>query len=551
MELIERLMELQALGDQYKVDQVEPRLRGVLAKCGFLDSDLDLKVGNFSGGWKVRMGLAKIFMNSPDVLLLDEPTNHLDLESVEWLETFLINQDIPVVVVSHDREFMDRVCNKIVDTAEGMTYSYKGNYTQFLEQREEKMRIWKAKFRQQCKEVSAIEKYIKVNKGKQAMSQAVARRTRELETRRKSKDWMDPPPRLLKRIKFFFPEPPVQQRGSRKSVTLAALNNTTHGYGDGIDKVLFDGATMTVDYGDKIGIVGANGAGKSTLLRLLLGKEEPISGSQSSEGRKPWRFRLYPTAYKPGTVVLREGLADFTQHQADLLPQDLTTLEAVEQSNGMGMAQKDFRGQQSLHARSTSIWRIAVANVDAACGKQHGEEAAGGLADLIEIMSKFRFKGKRLDVKVGACSGGEKARLAIVRMMLTPSQLLVLDEPTNHLDVTMKETLEYSLREFPGAAVIVSHDRYFLSQTCRKILEVKNGKVRIHDGDFRSYMESDRELRKKIERRYSGASAGILPVPMSGEEAKAESRGGLKKYAYKRRIAAQIAARNQPVILSR
>jgi len=491
MELIERLMELQALGDQYKVDQVEPRLRGVLAKCGFLDSDLDLKVGNFSGGWKVRMGLAKIFMNSPDVLLLDEPTNHLDLESVEWLETFLINQDIPVVVVSHDREFMDRVCNKIVDTAEGMTYSYKGNYTQFLEQREEKMRIWKAKFRQQCKEVSAIEKYIKVNKGKQAMSQAVARRTRELETRRKSKDWMDPPPRLLKRIKFFFPEPPVQQRGSRKSVTLAALNNTTHGYGDGIDKVLFDGATMTVDYGDKIGIVGANGAGKSTLLRLLLGKEEPISGSVLPG-------EIHPNCY-------------FTQHQADLLPQDLTTLEAVEQSNGMGMAQKD----------------------------------------LIEIMSKFRFKGKRLDVKVGACSGGEKARLAIVRMMLTPSQLLVLDEPTNHLDVTMKETLEYSLREFPGAAVIVSHDRYFLSQTCRKILEVKNGKVRIHDGDFRSYMESDRELRKKIERRYSGASAGILPVPMSGEEAKAESRGGLKKYAYKRRIAAQIAARNQPVILSR
>jgi len=458
-----------------------------------MDDDHDQPVGVFSGGWKVRIGLAKIFMTAPDVLLLDEPTNHLDLNSVEWLERFLENQELPIVLVSHDREFMDRVCNKVVDTAEGMTYSYKGNYSQFVEQREEKMRIWKMKYRQQQKDETAIEKYIKVNKGTQSMANAVARRRRELEKMRLSKDRIDPPPRLLKRIKFQFPEPPTRQRGVAKQITMAALNQVLHGYGDGQDAVLFEDATMSVEYGEKIGIVGGNGVGKSTLLRILMGLEKPQSGTVLPA-------ELHDNCY-------------FTQHQADLLPQHLTTLEAVEQANGMSIAQKD----------------------------------------LIEIMSKFRFKGKRLQVTVNECSGGEKARLAIVRMMLTPSQMLILDEPTNHLDVTMKETLEYSLREFPGAAVIVSHDRYFLSQTCKSILEVKDGQIKLHKGDFRSYMESDRELRKQIEGRYSGVSAGIMPLQESQEELKKASRGNLRKNDYKNRISAEKAARtiNQAVVISR
>jgi len=493
VELIERLMELQALSDQYRVHEVEPRLNGILGKAGFLKEDLDQRVGVFSGGWKVRIGLAKIFMTAPDVLLLDEPTNHLDLNSVEWLETFLQNQELPIVVVSHDREFMDRVCNKIVDTAEGMTYSYTGNYSQFIEQREEKMRIWKMKYRQQQKDEVAMMKYIKVNKGKQAMANAVMRRQKELDNKRLNKDWLDPPPRLLKRIKFNFPDPPLQRRGAVKQTTMAAMNQVLHGYGDGQDAVLFEEATMSVDWGEKIGIVGGNGVGKSTLLRVLMGLEKPKSGT------------VLPAEINENCY--------FTQHQADLLPQQLTTLEAVEEANGMGMGQKD----------------------------------------LIEIMSKFRFKGKRLAVNVGQCSGGEKARLAIVRMMLTPSQMLILDEPTNHLDVTMKETLEYSLREFPGAAVIVSHDRYFLSQTCKSILEVKDGQIRLHKGDFRSYMESDRELRKQIEGRYSGTSAGIMPLQMSQDELKDKERGGLRKYVMKRKMQAQVAARtaNNQVLLSR
>jgi ATP-binding cassette subfamily F protein 3 len=333
--------------------------------------------------------------------------------------------------------------------------------------------------------------YIKVNKGKQSMANAVKNRTRDLEKMKASKDWMDPPPRLLRRIKFHFPEPPAVRRGSARRALLASMNQVTHGYGDGQDEVLFEEATMSVEYGNKIGIVGGNGVGKSTLLRILMGHEKPKSGSVL-------KAELHENCY-------------FTQHQADLLPQHITTLEAVEEANGLGMSQKD----------------------------------------LTEIMSKFRFKGKRLNVKVGACSGGEKARLAIVRMMLTPSQILVLDEPTNHLDVTMKETLEYSLREFPGAAVIVSHDRYFLSQTCRSILEVKDGQVRVHKGDFRSYMESDRELRKQIESRYSGSTAGILPLQVSQEELKKQERGGLQKYRKKRMIRAEIAARNAPAVLLR
>jgi len=323
------------------------------------------------------------------------------------------------------------------------------------------------------------------------MSNAVARRRRDLENMRNSKDWMDPPPRLLKRIKFNFPEPPQQRRGTSNRLALASINQVKHGYGDGMDEVLFEDATMSVAYGDKIGIVGGNGVGKSTLLRILMGLEKPNSGTVL-------KAELHENCY-------------FTQHQADLLPQHLTTLEAVEEANGLGMAHKD----------------------------------------IVEIMNKFRFKNKRLDVKVEACSGGEKARLAIVRMMLTPSQILILDEPTNHLDVTMKETLEFSLREFPGAAVIVSHDRYFLSQTCQSILEVKDGQVRLHKGDFRSYMESDRELRKQIEGRYSGQTAGIMPLQKSQDELKKEGRGVLRKNERKLRIAAEIAARKRMPVIAR
>ncbi|CAE8626429.1 unnamed protein product [Polarella glacialis] len=478
MQLIDRLTELQTEAEQYRVYGLEERMARIMKQVGFLDDDLETEVRFFSGGWKVRIGLSKIFMTAPDALLLDEPTNHLDLESVEWLETFLKEQTLPIVVVSHDREFMNRVCTRTVETVEGMTYSYKGSYTDYIKLRDEKMDSWLRKYDLQEKKVKELEVFIKENTLKQAMSNARNKKITELAKIVESPDHMDPPPQYAKRIKFRFPEPPKTNRGGGKIESLAEVRRVTHGYGEGADACLFEDASFIVRPGDKIGIVGRNGSGKSTLLRLLMGKETP-----SVEGGKVYKADERNTGY-------------FTQHQADLLPSDMTAFEVVKVANEILM--------------------------------DDGE--------LVEILKKFRFKGDRLNVKVASLSGGERARLAIVRMMLVPSRMLVFDEPTNHLDVPMKETLEYSLREYEGAVVVVSHDRWFLSQTCTKIVAIENGKVEHYEGDFRHYMDTNLNLRSKIERHYVPGGGRIESVPLSNDERRKKERGGLKKNKHSRMI---------------
>lgn len=478
MELIDQLTALQDKADELKAYDLDARMNSILAKVGFLREDLSQTVGLFSGGWKVRIGLSKIFMTAPDVLLLDEPTNHLDLQSVEWLEQFLYKQTLPIVLVSHDREFMDRVCNRTVETVEGMTYTYKGGYSEYIKQRDEKMAIWRKKYAVQEKQVKEIEKFIKVNRGSPSMANARNRKIADLEKWKASDKWLDPPPRYARRIKFNFPEPPKARRGTKMVSTLAEMSRVTHGYGEGADSLLLKEADLAVRNGDKIGIIGRNGSGKSTLLRLLMGQEKP---SHQESG--------YIMPCDP------EKTRFFTQHQADLLPPDMSALAVVEDANEIGMDNRQ----------------------------------------LIEIMRKFRFKGDRLDIQCKDLSGGEKARLAIVRMMLSPSQLLIFDEPTNHLDVPMKETLEYSLREFDGAAVIVSHDRWFLSQTCETIVEIKDGEVVKYNGDFRHYMDRNPDVKQKIESHYARNSQAIGPVPVSKAERRKMERGGLKKNHMRRK----------------
>lgn len=473
-----RLIELQNDADAYRVYDIDDRLNSILNATGFVEGDEVLKVAIFSGGFKVRIGMAKIFMTRPDALLLDEPTNHLDLESVEWIEGFLKAQNLPIVVVSHDREFMNRVCTRTVETVEGMTYSYNGTYSDYIEAREKKIEQWQDKYEKQEKRVKELEEFIKVNRGKQALSRARDKKIEELERLKTSPDFLDPPPSYVKKIRFRFPMPPKEQRGGGKAETLAELRRATHGYPDdlrdgGVDK-LFEEANFTVSPGEKIGIVGRNGTGKSTLLKLLMGKEKPLEGKVLTADPRTTGF--------------------FTQHQADLLPADKTAFEVVKEANEILM---DDDG-------------------------------------LMEILKKFRFRGDRANVKCENLSGGEKARLAIVRMMLIPSRMLVLDEPTNHLDIGMKETLELALREYEGAVVIVSHDRWFLSQTCRKIVAIQNRKVEHYEGDFRYYMDTNIELKKKIEKHYIKGAGVIQSVPLSLEERRAKERVGLRKNATKK-----------------
>lgn len=489
-ELLDRLADVTAEVDELKCYDLDKRMDGILAKVGFLPEDLSQQVGLFSGGWKVRIGLSKIFMTAPDVLLLDEPTNHLDLNSVEWLEGFLQKQTLPIVLVSHDREFIDRICNRVVETVDGMTYSYNGNYTDYVKERDAKLERWEKKWTLQERQVEELETFIRIHKGEQLMSQARKNKIRELEKLRASDNWVDPPPRYATPIKFLFPDPPQRRRGSRKIEYLASMRKVSHGYGEeGGDSLLFEDASFEVGLGEKIGIVGPNGAGKSTLLRLLLGQEEPKSIAPGGELQSA----------DPSSTCY------FTQHQADLLPPDMTALEVADDANRVGMDQ----------------------------------------TQLYLMMKKFRFRGPRLNIKCKDLSGGEKARLAIVRMMLTPSRMLVLDEPTNHLDVPMKETLEYSLREYPGAVVVVSHDRWFLSQTCQQIVSIQDKTVKRYNGDFRHYMDSNRELKRQIEKHYQRNSIGIDSVPLSRNEARAAERKGLKKYSRKRKYEDRKAARQK------
>mmetsp|Transcript_42221 Transcript_42221/g.99110 ORF Transcript_42221/g.99110 Transcript_42221/m.99110 type:complete len:971 (-) Transcript_42221:102-3014(-) len=485
-EAIQRLTDLQTKSEEYGVFELDDRLERVCQQVGFLPEDLQTEVKTLSGGWKVRLGLAKIFMQAPDVLLLDEPTNHLDLQSVEWLESFLSKQDLPIVVVSHDREFMDRTCTKIVDTVEGATYSYDCNYTEFLRKREARFERWRKKFDEQSKKEREIIKYIKENKSKSNMANARKRREDELNRMRESDDWVDQPPRFLRRIKFRFPGAP--ERRGRKVPVLAEMRGVSHGYGEGADAQILKDANFEVRMGDKIGIVGNNGVGKSTLLKLLLGLEEPSGGGD---------IKL------PDEDMTRY----FTQHQADLLPAEKTVMEVVREANQMTISE----------------------------------------TELFEILKQFRFRGERLERKVEYLSGGEKARLAIVRMMLQPASLLVFDEPTNHLDVPMKETLEYSLQEYNGGYIIVSHDRWFLSQTCTRIVEIKDGQVLKYEGDYRHYIDSNPEVRRKVEKHYVKGFGEIesLEDRWKSERRKAKQRSVVRKNRRKAESKAENAARKE------
>jgi len=468
--LLMRFTELQTRKEEFEVDKLEDMVDSIAKLAGFIPEDLDRKVGLFSGGWKVRIGMSKIFMQSPDILLLDEPTNHLDLTAVEWIEQFIKSQDLPTVVVTHDREFMNRVCTRVVETVEGMTYSYAGNYTEFIKRKEEKMAIWKKKWDLQEKKRKELEEFIKVNRGVQSLANTRQKRIKELEELQKN--GMDPPPSFVKRISFRFPEPERDRRGSAQLEVLAEAREVNHGYGTEKDPEysLLKDCNFMVCPGDKIGIIGGNGKGKSTLLRLLTGNEKPSYSGQ----------------VRPADP---EMTGFFAQHQADLLPLEKTGWQVVKEANEILMDDRELQ----------------------------------------EIMKKFRFRGDRMHVKIASLSGGEKARLAIVRMMLIPSKMLIFDEPTNHLDVPMKETLEFALREYNGAVVIVSHDRWFLSQTCKTIVEIKDGDVVKYDGDFRFYMDSNQTERRRIESHYTGIDGLIESVPQTMAEMKKKERKGLRK----------------------
>jgi ATP-binding cassette subfamily F protein 3 len=419
-ELIHELGRLHSRFESLHGYELEARIDKLLPTIGFTPEGAELLVGDYSGGWQMRIALGKILLQEPDLLLLDEPTNHLDVETIQWLENYLCSQTVPLVVISHDRAFLDRVCNQIVETERGVSRCYLGNYSQHLEQKALEREAGQAAFERQQKELATQQAYID-------RFRASATRSTQAKSREKLLDKVErieAPIDTVGGPRFQFPAAP------RSGRQIAVMENLTHSYGD---KLLFLEANLEVERGDRIAFVGPNGAGKSTLLRLVMGTESPDEGSA----------RL-------GEHNVIAGY--FEQNQAEALDLSKTVIDTLFE------AVPDWTQTQ-----------------------------------VRSLLGSFCFSNDAVFKEVGKLSGGEKARLALALMLLSPCNLLVLDEPTNHLDIPAKQMLEDALMEYEGAALVVSHDRYFVSRVANKIVELREGELVLYRGDYAYYVDKKAE----------------------------------------------------------
>ncbi|HET9540408.1 MAG TPA: ABC-F family ATP-binding cassette domain-containing protein, partial [Candidatus Limnocylindria bacterium] len=413
--LTERYGELQHRFDALGGYRLETQARAILSGLGFRADELTRPLTEFSGGWRMRASLARLLLVAPSLLLLDEPTNHLDLASLGWLENFLSGYDGTVVVVSHDRYFLNRMVTSIADlTADGLVV-YPGDYDDFLVEREARRELLEARARNQAKRIAEVERFIErfryqATKARQVQSRIKAlAKVERLEV-----------PGSRRGIHFSFPEPP---RTGRRVATLTDVHKA---YGD---NVVYTGVNVAVERGDRVALVGENGAGKSTLLKVLAG--------------------VLPFERGERTLGAHVAVHYYAQHQLDALDATRTVLEELEAV-----------APEATHTR------------------------------LRTILGAFLFSGDAVEKKVAVLSGGEKARLALARMLVRPAALLCLDEPTNHLDLASREVLESALAGFPGTIVFISHDRYFINRIATVVVEVASGVLTSYPGSYDDYLEA-------------------------------------------------------------
>ncbi|AKN62333.1 lysophospholipase [Synechococcus sp. WH 8020] len=454
-ELIHELGRLQTRFEGLHGYELDARIDKLLPTIGFKLEEADRLVSDYSGGWQMRLALGKILLQDPDLLLLDEPTNHLDVETIQWLEGYLIEQKAALVVISHDRTFLDRVCNQIVSTERGVSRAYLGNYTSHLEQKALEQEASQAAFERQQKEIATQQAYID-------RFRASATRSTQAKSREKQLDKVervDAPVESVSGPSFRFPPAP------RSGAQVAVIDNLTHCYGENI---LFMEADLEIERGDRIAFVGPNGAGKSTLLRLIMGVETPDEGSA----------RL-----GEHNIVA----SYFEQNQAEALDLTKTVIET------MFEAVPDWTQTQ-----------------------------------VRSLLGSFCFSNDSVFKEVAKLSGGEKARLALALMLLSPCNLLVLDEPTNHLDIPAKQMLEDALCDYEGAALLVSHDRYFISRVANKIVEIRDGELVTYLGNYAYYQDKKAEERAEAETKRLIAEK---EAKRKANQAKQKERASRKKNA--------------------
>ena len=413
-ELIERVSSLSERMAMEQSENCEAEMEKTLTGLGFVRSDFDRPTSEFSGGWRMRIELAKLLLQRPDVLLLDEPTNHLDIESIQWLEQFLTNKAGAVVLVSHDRAFIDNVTNRTIEISCGKIYDYAVNYSHFVELRKERVEQQMRAYLNQQKQIQETEDFIERFRYKATKSVQVQSRIKQLsKIERIEVDEVD-----NSHINLRFP--PAPRSGDYPLI----LDNVGKAYGE---HQVFDGATFTLKRGEKIAFVGKNGEGKSTLVKCIMG-EIPFTGS-----------------LKIGHNV---KIGYFAQNQASMLDGELTVFDTID--------------------------RVATGDIR---------------TKIRDILGAFMFGGEASDKKVKVLSGGEKTRLAMIKLLLEPVNLLILDEPTNHLDMRTKDILKQAIRDFNGTVIVVSHDREFLDELVEKVYEFGGGKVKECLGGIYEFLE--------------------------------------------------------------
>ncbi len=417
--IIQRSTDVQELLLMSGINDFEAETEKTLLGLGFNRSDFNRPTHEFSGGWRMRIELAKILLQSPDVLLLDEPTNHLDIESIQWLETFLTSRTNAVMLVSHDKAFLDNVTNRTIEIVLGNIHDYKVNYSKYLELRKERREQQLRAYENQQKQIQDTEAFIERFRYKATKSNQVQSRIRQLEKiERIEVDEVD-----NSRLNLKFP--PAPRSGSYPVIT----ENLAKNYGE---HQVFSNVTLTINRGEKVAFVGKNGEGKSTLVKCIMGEI-------GFDGKLELGHNV--------------KIGYFAQNQAQLLDENLTVFETI-----------DY---------------VAVGDVR---------------TKIRDILGAFMFGGEASDKKVKVLSGGERTRLAMIRLLLEPVNLLILDEPTNHLDIASKEVLKKAIREFDGTAIIVSHDRDFLNELVSKVYEFGGGEVREHMGGIYDFLS-----KKKLE----------------------------------------------------
>jgi len=412
----------------YAIEEInyDAEVEKILIGLGFQREDFTRPTSEFSGGWRMRIELAKILLQKPDLILLDEPTNHMDIESIQWLEDFLINSAKAVILISHDRTFVDNITTRTIEVTMGRIYDYKVNYSQYLTLRQERREQQMKQFDEQQKMIADNMDFIERFKGTYSKTNQVQSRVKMLE--KLTMVEIDEEDNSALRLKF----PPSPRSGNYPVI----LESMTKSYGD---HLVFSNVSLTIQRGERVAFVGKNGEGKSTLVKGLMGEIE------------------YDGKLSLGHNTM---IGYFAQNQASLLDEDVTVFQTIDD-----VAKGDIRTK------------------------------------IRDILGAFMFGGDNMTKKVKVLSGGERTRLAMIKLLLEPVNLLILDEPTNHLDMKTKDILKSALQDFDGTLILVSHDRDFLSGLVSKVYEFGNKQIKEHIGDIQSFLQKKKlDTLKELER---------------------------------------------------